>query len=102
MESGTKCIRWEDCRLMVNYEKAKNIVLLNYSDSIIMLAFDTNTKFIFSIRPEGFNIDDELLDPFFSVTKDTGILAEYSPLMDIEEFKNAVINRVIYKIKETN
>lgn len=68
---------------------AKSIVLKNHSDSIVVGSFELKDGFVFSLQPKDLK-DDYILDGFFKIDKSTGKESEYSPLLNIEEFREAI------------
>ena len=78
--------------MKVSYEQAKHIVLDAYSDSIVTSGMRLRGGYLFSIQPKNWNKNEILLDPFFKVDGSTGQLTEYSPVMNPEEFKQALQN----------
>lgn len=78
----------------MTYERAKNIILNKYKDSVVLSAFDTPSGYIFSIQPKTCKKNEYILDGFFKVIKATGKIEEYSPVKDPEDFKRARKNRV--------
>lgn len=81
----------------MTFVHAKNTILKKFRDSIIITAFETNSGFVFSIRPKVWDDSEPILDAFFVVDKKNGTVREYSPLIDPEEFKYSIHNRVLYK-----
>ena len=81
-----------------NCDRAKKIILAKYSDSIINSIMETPDSYIFNIQPKDWDDNDYVLDGFFKVSKTDGDLSEYSPVMDVEEFKAALKN-IIYERK---
>ena len=41
------------------------------------------------------------MDPFFAVNKKTGAVSEWTPIMDPEGFKEALVSGVVYKEGES-
>lgn len=79
---------------MINYEKAKETLLKQLHDSNVVSSFDCGDGYIFSLKPKSWKDDDYVLDGLFKVSKTNGIITEYSPVMNPEEFKNAMSNRI--------
>jgi hypothetical protein len=80
----------------MTYNKAKSIIMQKFKDSNIVLAFEIDSGFVFSIRPMQWDSKDMILDAFFMVDKKHGKVSEYSPLMNSDEFKYSIKNRIIY------
>ena len=78
----------------MTYERAKKIVLTKYSDSKVCAGFETASGFVFSIKPSRMKDDEYVLDGTFVVEKSTGEVKEYSPVMDPEEWKHGLKNRI--------
>ena len=74
------------------YLQSKQKILAKFKDSEILCAMQLKDGFLFSIKPKKTN--DYVLDGFFKVTND-GVIEEYSPVMNPEEFKFAM-GHVIY------
>ena len=79
--------------MSISYKQASETILKKYSDSDIIGAFKLPDGYLFSIKPKSWSQDDYVLDGFFKVS-DTGELSEYSPVMDPEEFKEALQNEI--------
>ena len=84
----------KEWRIYMTYERAKEIILRKFDDSDIVASFKTHSGYIFSIKPKTWNDKEYVLDGFFKVSSDTGKISEYSPVMDPEEFKQALKNRI--------
>ena len=78
----------------MTYERAKEMILRKYADSNIVASFKIPSGYVFSIKPKNWNDETYVLDGFFKVNSDTGKITEYSPVMDPEEFKKALNNRI--------
>lgn len=78
--------------MQINYQKAEQIILKAYPDSIVVAGMKGKDGYIFSIRPR--NWEGDLLSPFFKVSFNDGTLTEYSPVMAPEEFKDAMRNPI--------
>lgn len=78
----------------MTYERAKEIVLRKYPDSNVVASFKIQSGYVFSIKPKTWNDKEYVLDGFFKVSSDAGKITEYSPVMDPEEFKQALKNRI--------
>lgn len=79
---------------MVSYEQAKKIIISTYPDSNVIGAFKIPSGYIFSLKPKTWKNDEYVLDGFFKVSNRDGKIIEYSPVMDPEEFKTALKNRI--------
>lgn len=80
-------------RKEISFDEAKAIVLSKYRKYKIVNAFDLSRKYVFVLYPN--SVDprkDVQLDPFYSVRKDNGLVEEYTPLLDMDEFKRASKN----------
>lgn len=86
--------------MSVSVERAKRIVLNAHSDSIINSILDVPSGYVFGIQPKNWNANDTLLGGYFKVSKQDGKLSEYSPVMDPEEFKNALRNPLYMRKKK--
>lgn len=73
----------------MNINDAAKAVLAKHKDSHATYGYDLGTFFVISIKPNNWNDDDILLDPFFAVDKRNGLISEWSPLMDMPGFKKA-------------
>lgn len=80
-------------------ERAKQIITNAHPDSIINSILEIPSGYVFGIQPKNWNKNDTLLGGFFKVSKDTGKLTEYSPVMDPEEFKAALKNPLYVRNK---
>lgn len=81
----------------MTYEEARAAILNAHKDSIIMLALELPDKYVFAIKPKNWDNSKTLLDPFFSVNKSGSSIKEFAPQMDLEAFKDAMKNHVLYK-----
>lgn len=81
--------------MSISYKKAAELILQKYSDSDIIGVFKLPDGYLFSIKPKSWSKDDYVLDGFFKVSSKTGGISEYSPVMDPEEFKEALRNKII-------
>lgn len=79
---------------MITHEKAAEIVIAAYPDSIVNSVMDAKAGYIVNIQPKNWNDNDVILDGFFRVDKRTGKLSEYSPVADVDEFKYALAHPV--------
>lgn len=79
---------------MMNYKKAKLTLLKRYPDSKVISSFDCGNSYIFSLKPKTWKDDDYVLDGLFKVSKTSYDITEYSPVMNPEEFKNAMSNKI--------
>lgn len=79
--------------MSISYKKAVELILQKYSDSDIIGAFKLPDGYLFSIKPKSWSKDEYVLDGFFKVS-DAGVISEYSPVMDPEEFKEALQNEI--------
>lgn len=78
----------------MNYETCKRAILSKYSDSKVVGSFKTSNGYIFSLKPKSWGDDEYVLDGMFKVSFDGKSISEYSPVMDPEEFKQALKNRI--------
>jgi hypothetical protein len=78
--------------MQVQYAQAKRIILNAYPDSVVTSGMKLPNGYLFSIQPKTWKEDEILLDPFFKVDGNTGKVTEYSPVMNPEEFKQALNN----------
>ena len=78
--------------MQLQYAQAKRIILDAYPDSVVTSGMNLPNGYLFSIQPKDWNEEEILLDPFFKVDGSTGAVTEYSPVMDPEEFKQALQN----------
>lgn len=83
---------------MVNFLEAKKQITSKYPNEEIIEAIDIGDKYVFTLYPKGYDKDELLMDPFYSVDKKTGLISEYSPLFGMEKFKEAS-KRPLYKKK---
>lgn len=72
---------------MLSVAEITKIFQDKYPDCRIHCIMKVDAGYIFSAYPKGANMRD-ILDGYFKITND-GNLAEYSPMMNIEEFKKA-------------
>ena len=79
--------------MSISYKQASEIVLKNYPDSDIIGVFKLSDGYLFSMKPKSWSQDDYVLDGFFKVSS-KGVMSEYSPVMDPEEFKEALRNEI--------
>lgn len=79
--------------MSITYKKASELILQTYSDSDIIGAFKLPDGYLFSMKPKSWSKDEYVLDGFFKVSND-GVISEYSPVMDPEEFKEALRNEI--------
>ena len=82
----------------MNVNTAKNIVedyviKLSGVKSHAIFGFEVKDGFVFSLRPDKWPKDEVLMDPFFKVSA-SGKVTEYSPVMDPEEFKEGMKDRI--------
>ena len=77
------------------YAEAKKIIETNplFKNSEILSAMRLSDGFLFSMKPKN---TEGVLDGFFKVTN-TAKLEEYSPVMNPQEFKEAMKNIVYSK-----
>ena len=75
------------------YEQAKQLILENCPDDNIVAAFSFVYGYIFSLMPKTWSDEDGPLDHMYKVALD-GTITEYSPVMNPEEFKKALKNRI--------
>ena len=78
---------------MITYNKAKQIILEKYPDSNIDAAYKLPAGYLFSMIPMNWPEGECVLGNFFKVTNDSQI-EEYSPVMELEEFGEALNNRI--------
>ena len=101
-ESSTSCSsergwsntgRFKNCfsRPIKNFDEAKEIVLYNVRDWIIRAAFKLKDGYLFSIAPD---MEAEIVGGFYKVSYE-GEMEEYSPVMDPQEFKEALKNPIL-------
>lgn len=81
--------------MMTAWEGAKRIIEKAYPDSIVNSVMEIPTGYVINIQPKDWRDDETILDGFFKVDKTTGVLTEYSPVMDTKEFKYA-LNHPVY------
>ena len=79
--------------MSITHKQASEIILQKHPDSDIIGAFKLTDGYLFSIKPKSWSQDDYVLDGFFKVSND-GVISEYSPVMDPEEFKEALQNEI--------
>lgn len=82
------------------YEEALSIVNGKVKDSVVVLAFRVKAGIVFSMRPRSWTKEQLIMDPFFLVEERTGKVKEYAPLLDLAEFKDAIVNNVLYKASD--
>lgn len=80
----------------MNIEQAKVIIEKKHPESRVISGMDFPDKFVFSIVPKKEKDASRLMDPFFSVDKKTGKVSEFSPIMDIENFRKNIKNPVMF------
>lgn len=84
---------------MVNtysFDEAKRKILEAYPGHKIVNAFELSKKYVFVLYPEGTNPKEKiLLDAFYSVEKSNGFVSEFTPLLDMDEFKKASKNPIL-------
>jgi hypothetical protein len=79
--------------MSIQYKEASEKLLKKFSDSDIIGAFKLTDGYLFSIKPKSWSQDEYVLDGFFKVSS-TGVISEYSPVMNPEEFKEALQNEI--------
>lgn len=80
---------------MLTYKQAAAVLLKKYPQKKITMAIDYDSKwFIFMAVDDENSID--LDSPFYAVNKRTGDIRTYSPVDDLDNYTNAVQNRMIY------
>lgn len=79
---------------MVTYDDAKSIILKTHSDSKINGSYKIPTGYVFSLKPKNWKKDEYVLDGFFKVSNETGKISEYSPTMNLDEFKEMFNNKI--------
>lgn len=79
--------------MSIQYKQASELILQSHPDSDIIGAFKLSDGYLFSMKPKSWSQDDYVLDGFFKVSND-GVMSEYSPVMDPEEFKEALKNEI--------
>lgn len=79
--------------MSIQYKEASEKLLQKFSDSDIIGAFKLTDGYLFSIKPKSWSQDEYVLDGFFKVSN-TGVISEYSPVMNPEEFKEALQNEI--------
>ena len=78
---------------MITYENAKNIVSKNNLGAILDSSYKLSDGYLFLAVPKDLPEEDFVLGGYFKVAF-SGQLQEYSPVMNPEEFKQALINRI--------
>ena len=73
------------------------VVLEQKKGFCITGAMQLKDGFLFSIAPNDYEKDVLLMDPFVKVSF-SGIFSEYSPVMDPDDFKYALLNPI--KVKD--
>lgn len=81
----------------MTYEDAIKKVLSTHKGCKCTSVLDMNNMFVVSIQPKNWNSGEMLLDPYFSVDKKTGKVSEWTPIMDPEGFKKALVSGIVYK-----
>ena len=84
----------------MTYQEAIKSVLSKHKDCKCTSVLDMNNIFVVSIQPNNWKQDEILLDPYFSVDKKTGKVSEWTPIMDPEGFKKALVSGVVYRENE--
>ena len=82
---------------MLTVTEAIHELLNEHKGSEVVAAFDFPDKYVFSIKPIDLPKDVVLMDPFFSVNKDTGKIEEFTPLLDLEGWRKASKNPINLK-----
>lgn len=77
----------------MSYNEAKKVILSRYKDSNIIASYKMEDGYLFSIKPKTWKKEDMILDALFRV-RDNGKIEEYSPVMNVPEFKKALNNRI--------
>ena len=80
---------------MIIWESAKRIIEKAYPDSIVNSIMEIPMGYVINIQPKDWKDGEVILDGFFKIDKITGVLTEYSPVMDTKEFKYA-LNHPVY------
>ena len=78
--------------MKIDYAVARKKILDKHKDSEILCAMRMKDGYLFSIKPK--TIKDYILDGFYKVTDD-GKIEEYAPVMNPEEFGEAM-NHIVY------
>lgn len=79
--------------MKMSYNEAKKVILSRYKDSNIIASYKMEDGYLFSIKPKTWKKEDMILDALFRV-RDNGKIEEYSPVMNVPEFKKALNNRI--------
>lgn len=83
----------------MDHVRAEKIILQKYPDSIVNCCLKVPGGYVFGIQPKNWDVNDTLLGGYFKVSNIDGKLTEYSPVMDPEEFKNAMKKPVYMRKK---
>ena len=78
---------------MISHEKAKELVLKSRPGRVIDAAYRLPDGYLFAAVPKGLAEDDYVFDAFSKVAAG-GTIEEYSPVLNPEEFKKALKNRI--------
>ena len=80
--------------MYITVNNAKQILLKKYPDSVVNAVLDTPSGYILYIQPKDWDKSKGICNGYFKINKTTGKISEYSPVMDPEEFKTAMKNRI--------
>ncbi len=75
-------------------EATKNIEC-NFSGFVVNAVYAIDSGYIFSIEPKEMSDNKYVLGGFYKIERMTGEITGYSPVMNPEEFKNALNNPVM-------
>lgn len=78
----------------MTYEECKKKLLRRYPDSIVAGSYSIPSGYLFSLKPKSWGDDEYVLGGLFKVSFDSKRIDEYSPVMDPEEFKLALLNPI--------
>lgn len=75
-------------------EEAVKILKKKYPKKTVTMAIDYDSKwFLFLVVDDPNKMDED--SPFYAVNKKTGAIRSYSPIDDLDNYTEAVQNRVI-------
>lgn len=77
----------------LTWQAAQTKILNQYPNSKVLAIMRLKNAYLFSIQPKSYAGNNYALDAYFKVDY-SGKISEYSPVMDPEEFKNAMQNRI--------
>lgn len=78
---------------MITFNDAKQKIQKAHKDSNVIGSYKMDDGFLFSLKPKEWKDEDYVLDGLFKVSN-TGIISEYSPVMNPEEFKETLRNQI--------